>query len=263
MEKLFRHPTVVIKPMFCITPEPFNAVDMVSPLGSPFLFAHHNMVTAKSQGGIGTPVVSVVKTPWFCMLSNQLSDNTILPFRDGECTNDSVPLQDSQDNDLASGSPSAFPGSLAPKGGFITLYFAFERFSTTFCDTQNHTYCTEEPLSRIPRCRTTESKAVRRHSEYEVFQEFLFSPFWETTAGPDTLECITVLTAPTFESAVLQYPGPGVSALRTSSSHSGFILTANWSGLRGHYQNLNFSLDFYFRSIVLYFNNGLLKYGGF
>ena len=68
MEKLLGHSTVVIEPMFRITPEPFYAVDMVPSLRFPFLFAHHHMVTTKAKRGIRVPVISVVEASWFCML---------------------------------------------------------------------------------------------------------------------------------------------------------------------------------------------------
>lgn len=237
MEKLFGYSTVVIEPMFRITPESFNAVNVVPSLGLSFVFTDYHVVAPKPQGSVCIPIIGIVETPWLSMTADQLSDNPIVSFRNGEDTDDPISLENPQDYDLSSSSPSSFSWPFTAECRLITLDFTTERFSAFFSNAQYLADRTEEALSCFPRSWTPEPESICRDAEHEVFQEFLFSSFWKTTAGPCALECISILAAPTFESTVLQYPGPSVSASWTSSSHIIFILTAIWSGLRGHYLN--------------------------
>jgi Mg-chelatase subunit ChlD len=61
MEELFRHSAMVIEPMLSITPEAFNAVEMVAPLGSASLFPDNDMRTSHRQSSVSLPVVGVVE----------------------------------------------------------------------------------------------------------------------------------------------------------------------------------------------------------
>lgn len=52
--------TIVIKPVFRIAPEAFNAVDVIPAFGFAFVFAYNDMVAAYRQGSVGLPVISII-----------------------------------------------------------------------------------------------------------------------------------------------------------------------------------------------------------
>ncbi len=96
MEKLFGHSTVMVEPVFRVTPEPFNAINVISPFRFSFVFTDYHMVAAEPQASVRIPIIGIVKTPWLSMTPNQLSDNTVLSFLNGE---------DTFQSHLAGGSP--------------------------------------------------------------------------------------------------------------------------------------------------------------
>ena len=62
MEVFFRNTAIMIEPMFGIGPEALDAVDVISSLGSAFVFADDHMIPSDIQEGIGMPIICVIET---------------------------------------------------------------------------------------------------------------------------------------------------------------------------------------------------------
>lgn len=71
MKILSGNATILIKPMFSITPETFNPIYMSSPFWGAFVFAHHYMVPPHRKRSISIPVIGIVKTARLSMLVDE------------------------------------------------------------------------------------------------------------------------------------------------------------------------------------------------
>ena len=215
MEKLFGDSAVMIEPMFRVTPEAFDAIDMVSPSGPALVLSHDDMASSKPQGGVGVPVVGIVKTARFRMSADQLFDDPVLSPGDRECPNDPVPLQDAQNDELSRSSPSPFSGPFAPKRRLIALYLAPERLRALLLYTQYLAYYPEKLLRRRTRRGASKSQPVCRHSPHETLKKFFLRLIRYAKRIPDTSIGVSRTALATLESTVSQCPCPTMFALRT------------------------------------------------
>lgn len=60
MEKLLGHAAIVVEPILRIASEPFNAVEMITPVRTAFPLAPDHVVPSHRQRGVGLPVVGVI-----------------------------------------------------------------------------------------------------------------------------------------------------------------------------------------------------------
>src|SRR5919204_4155401 len=96
VEKLLRHSTIHIEPMFSVTPKAFDAIQVVTPLRTASLFPDDDMLAAHTQRGISLPVIRVVETSRQSMCDDQpLKLSTSATF-DGEDPDHTVALKDAK-----------------------------------------------------------------------------------------------------------------------------------------------------------------------
>ena len=215
MEKLLGHSPIVIKPMFRITPEAFDAINVVSSFGFPLLFSDDDMISTKSERGVSIPVVSIIQAPWFRMAADQLSDNPILSPREREDSYNTITLKNTQNDDLPGSSPTAFSRAFSSESRFVAFNYAFKRLRTFLRDTQYFSDRSKKSLRGRPRCRPTESEPVSWYTPYKAFKELFLCLIRYTKRIPDTLEDVAGTTVPAFKSAIAQGPCPAVSTLWT------------------------------------------------
>ena len=115
MKKLFRNTSVLVKPMFCITPKTFYAINMISSFWFTFFFANYYMVASKRQRDISMPVISIINGTQLSIMLYQLLNNIFFPFSNWENSYLPVQFQNPKNNNFPRCSTSSFPISLSAK----------------------------------------------------------------------------------------------------------------------------------------------------
>lgn len=98
---LTRHTTVRVQPIFGITPEAFNAIDMLAPDRAPFRLANHDMLTAQPECGIRLPLIGVVQGAFAGMGLNLPHDRSSVMCWDGHGLDAAITLDKPKHDDLA------------------------------------------------------------------------------------------------------------------------------------------------------------------
>lgn len=126
---------VMVEPVFGITPETLNAVNMIPSFRSAILFFDNHMVAAQAQRSVSVPVVGIVETSRFGMLLNERNKGFGLTRRNWHDSYFSVALHHSEYENLASGAPAAFSLLFASKYSFVALNNAFQNRFALFNQT--------------------------------------------------------------------------------------------------------------------------------
>lgn len=113
-EELFGYATVLVEPIFRITPEPFNTVNRVSPFRYSFLFGDNSVFSFEFERSVGMVVVGEVQRSRCRSLLCLSVNSRMLSVRYDRTTNDTVSLENAEDKNLPRGAPSPF--FLATKG---------------------------------------------------------------------------------------------------------------------------------------------------
>src|ERR1044072_5446335 len=105
MEKLLRHSAIHVEPMFGITPEAFDPVQVVTPFRSSPFFSHDDMLASDRQASVSLPVISVIETAGSRVFHHQVFNDTAASPLDREDAHHPVTLKDAEDNDFPGNSP--------------------------------------------------------------------------------------------------------------------------------------------------------------
>jgi hypothetical protein len=214
MKKLFRDSSVLVKPMFCITPKTFYAINMISSFWFTFFFANYYMVTSKRQRGISMPVISIIKGTRLCIMLYQLLNNIF--FSNSYL---SIPFQNAKNNNFPSCSPSSFSMSLSAKCRFVTFYFPSKWFSTLFLNTQQLTNNSKKLLNCFITYFSYKPQPINRNTQNEIFQKFPLVFLRYSKRIPNTFKSICISTFATLKSAIFAFPCPVRTTFRTLPSH--------------------------------------------
>lgn len=217
MGKLFRYSTVGMKPVFRITSEAFDPVDVIPPLWFPFLFADYNMITANRQRNICMPGIGIIQTAWLGVGHNHFNDLFFLSPFYWKHLDFPVPLQNPQDNHFPGSTPATLARSAAPEGAFITFHRFFKRFPKLLFIGATSTYQPGKSLDNgwvgvIPK-----PQPVSVYTIYKQLYEFPFGHFRQTTGHPYTGLSVTRSTRTGCIPAVTKFPAPLISTLRSPS----------------------------------------------
>lgn len=95
--------------MFCITPEAFNAIDMLS--FNRIFPANYYMTSFYTQWDISLPVIREVQAPGFCIGFHQCNHIFMVALRDWQYTQCSNPFKGAEDDDPTCSSPASLTHS--------------------------------------------------------------------------------------------------------------------------------------------------------
>ena len=56
-----RDATVMVEPVFCIRPEAFTTIEMISAFRFPLVLSDHHMVTADIEKGVCVPIIGIIQ----------------------------------------------------------------------------------------------------------------------------------------------------------------------------------------------------------
>ena len=162
------HSAILIKPVFGITPEPLNAVNMISAFRPPIFFFNDNMIAAKAQRSIGVPIIGIVKAARFGIFLNKR--NKCFCFAGGHWNDSdiSIAFHHSKNQNFSASAPTAFTLSMAAKYGLIAFNYAFQNRLTLFSKTQCGSNRSEELLYSFAVAQFFETQAVGGHSQNKV-----------------------------------------------------------------------------------------------
>jgi len=211
------HTTVRIKPMFRITPEAFNAIDVGSAFWSPGLFSDHDMVASDGKGTIGVPVVGVIEATGLCVGADKPDNLAAASPLDREDPDHAISLEDAEDYDLACGSPTSFALSMPAKRGLVAFHGPIKRLLAFFLKGKNSPYQTEEPLHRGLGNLNSKAHPVNRNSKHKKLKKSSLGCVRESTGIPDGSPAVSPAATAAFKPPVSKMPCTGIRALRTAS----------------------------------------------
>lgn len=224
MEELFRYSAIVVEPMLGVTPEAFNAVDVIPPFGSSSLFPDDDMGAAHAQPGVSLPVVRVVKAARPRVLDDEPFDSAATAPLNREDAHDAVALKYAEHDDLACRAPTALPLAVAAEHRLVALYRSGERFGAPFGDTDDLPDDAKELLGGRARDRAAKAKPVGRNAEDKIIKQPQLGALRESKRIPRETERVAMAAAATLEAAVGQGPRPMMPTLWTGSAHRARML---------------------------------------
>lgn len=202
--------------MFCITPKAFDAINMIPSFRSAKIFSDHYMVTSDCQGSISVPVIGVVQTSRPGVFSNKTNKFSSRPSLHRKCLDQTVPLQNTENNNFTCSSPTTFPFSVATKGRFVAFNGSFKRHSTMFFIGTAGPDQPEEAFNCRSRSNTPETHPVNRNPQGKKLNKLSFCPVGKPAAFPNRFYFKSRATPTTFHSAIGQFPGSRVLTFCTS-----------------------------------------------
>lgn len=220
MKKLFWHSTILIKPVFGITPKSFNAIKVVSSFRLSFLFSYHHMFSSLSQGSISMPIIRIIKTSGFGMSLKKILNGLVISSMNWKNSDFAISLQYPQNNKLTSCSPAPFSRFSTSKHRLIAFNFTFKRFVTFLSKRNNLTNGPEEFLNCFIRYLTSKTKSIYRNSQNKILQKFPFLALRKPKRIPETFKCVSKPTLAAFKSAIFKFPNPMVSTFGTLVFHN-------------------------------------------
>lgn len=116
----------MVEPMFGITPETLNAVNVISPFWPAVFFLDDNMITAQTQRAIRVPVIGVVETSRLRVLLDEGNKRFGLAGGNGYDSYFPVALHHAEYQNLAPSAPAPFPLSFSAKYGFVAFNNTFQ-----------------------------------------------------------------------------------------------------------------------------------------
>ncbi len=202
--------------MFGITPKAFDAIKMIPSFGSAKIFSDHYTVTSNSQRSINMPVIGVVQTSLpgvFPDKSNKFSNGS---FLNRKRLDQSVPLQNPENNNFVCSSPAAFYFSGANKGRFGAFNGSFKGHPSMFFIGTAGSDQSKETFNCRGRINTPVPQPVDRNSQGKKLNKFSFCSVRKLTAFPNRFNFKTRTTPTTFHSAIGKFPGSRILTLCTS-----------------------------------------------
>ena len=161
---------IMVEPMFGITPESFDTIDMVPTFRPSSFFTDHDMVSADIEQGIGVPIVRIKKTPGSGMLEHQRNQTSLSPicYREGQYH--AISLVDTEYHMFGGGSPSSLSMSFATEESFVHLDLAGKHLQLLDSRLEDHFPEDEEPsLDRFPVQRNLKTQPIYRYAHTEKF----------------------------------------------------------------------------------------------
>ena len=143
--------------MFSITPEAFNAVDMVTPFRSSLLFPDDDMRASHREASLSLPVIRIVEASRQGMLNDQLLDSRPPAPLNREDSDHPVTMKDTEHDHFPGSTPAALSFAMAAKHRLIALDLPGERSGAFFGDAQYLPDHTEELFNSRARGRATEA----------------------------------------------------------------------------------------------------------
>ena len=214
MEKFAGHSTVRSQPVFRIGPEAFDAINMVTSLGTTLLLTDDHMAANQAQGGVGLPLVRVVERTRECMLLDLPHDLCTTMCSNGGRLHRTVALNETEDQHFAGGSPPAFPLAMPAKGGFVAFDGSGKGFTQLLFVSAAGADQTIKSFFGRAADIVTKPLATNRDAKSKTFNKATFGRVRKTTGIPDAGPTVTVTTGPAFEPTVREF----VSLLSLTSS---------------------------------------------
>lgn len=172
MEELRRNAAVVVEPGLGVAPEPFNAVEVVTTNWVPLLFLHNDMRPTNGETRVCLPAVGEEETAWGRMASNEWEDVALASFRDREDADNTIALENAEDNDLASCTPATRATAPSTHHGFIQFQRTGEgRGCLDSFMVDGLAERAEDALNRGLREWCAEPESVRGNTQTEVLDE--------------------------------------------------------------------------------------------
>jgi hypothetical protein len=115
---------------FSITPETFQPVDINFAGGENFLVVDPKMpVTTKHQSIVTSELVGIDYTPSPNFFNRQIQKRLGADIGEDFYLNQTLPLQNAENRDFMTGTPSAFTFTFASKVSLVHLYFTFDQIT--------------------------------------------------------------------------------------------------------------------------------------
>ena len=217
VEKFAGYTTVRIEPMFRITPEALNPVDVRPPLGASAFLAHHDVITTDGQRRISMPVVRIIQATRPRVRPDQADDLGSTAALDREDSDLAIALEHAQDDDLAGGTPAPLPRPLSAKRRLIAFHGSMKRLPALLLVGEHRADEPEKALDGRRRRQAPKANPIAGHAEDEILDQLALRGSRQAAGFPDRRPSIVPATAATLETPVLEFPGSSILASPTPS----------------------------------------------
>ena len=219
MKMFSRHSAERIQPVFGITPEAFDPVDVISTFRSALLLPNHHMISLDAQRTVCLPIIGVVETAGLGVSTDQPDHS--LPFSCGnrKHLHLAVALQDPQYDNFAGGPPTSFAVPSPANCGLVALDGSFERVPQFLGMSTTSSHQAIEALDRRSTGQCPETLPVHRHAQNEEFQQTTLGAIRQAACRPRGRLRVAVSAGPTLQASVGEFVSTSVIA-STTSSHS-------------------------------------------
>jgi len=176
---------VGVEPMFGVTPEPFDAVDLGSPLRNSFLFGHRDMRPSQPKTGVSPVFIGGVQAANGGVGVDNVQQFGSTPRRDGVRSNMHIPLVNAEYEGFSLGSPAPRTRPESTERGFVELELPVQAFGLgqqVLVDARAAE--SVEALNRLLIDLDMEAEPVRGNPEAEVLEQSGFGLPGESAGLP-------------------------------------------------------------------------------
>ena len=124
-----RHSSVLIEPVLGVTPEAFDAVEMVSAFGHALVFGHDHVLARDREARVSAPVVRVVERADSGVVRQQRQQSGAASTRDREGEDLPIALINAEDHHFACRTPATLAVTRATKESFIGFDHSGQRLT--------------------------------------------------------------------------------------------------------------------------------------
>ena len=188
--------------MLGVTPEAFDAIDMISTHRNAPTLANHHMVASQGQRGVGMPVVREVQTTWLGIDPYQPHHFLTIASRDREDLHLAIPFQDTEHDNLATGSPAALAFPTTAKHGFIQFQVPIKGFRALLIQGHDHPAATVESIQNRTAGKLMKTEPVHRNAQAEIIQDLMLDGLFDSETPPDGSNCVPVTTPATLATPI-------------------------------------------------------------
>ena len=185
MKQLFRYSPQWVQPVFGITPETFNTVDMITSHRKTATLANHHVVAAERQRRVGLPVIGEVQTTRLGIHLYQLHHCLTIAAGYWKNPHLTIPFQNAKHDHFATGSPPSFALPTAAKHRFIQFQIAIKGFHTLLIQGHDHPTVAVEPIQSRAAGNPMKTEPIHRNAQAEIIQNLTLGSLTDPETLPD------------------------------------------------------------------------------
>ncbi len=188
--------------MFSITPEALNAINMIPPHRHTATLTNHHVIASQGQRGVGLPVIREVKAARLGIDLYQSQHFLTIAARDWKNPHLTIPLQNTEHDHLAAGSPATLAFPTAANHGFVQFQVAVKGFHALLIQGHNHPTAAVESIQSRTAGHTMKAEPIYRNTQAKIIQDLALGSLADAETLPDGSDRVPVTTPAALATAI-------------------------------------------------------------